>query len=483
MKKTCFLILLLIHSLSRTDAQTLVSDTLLGGKTSGELIAQFNFPFIQYGVNYYRITYTTQNVHGVTDTVSGLVVIPADTSKMYPRLVYTHGFASLKLDVPSFNVTQNGGEGSIGLLFGGLGFISLLPDYLGMGLGKGFHPAFHAASEALTSADMLRALKQFAALHNVHFNNQLFITGYSEGGHASMALHQLIQTRLSGEFAVTAATHLSGPYSMGEVMRQWTLNDSINNNVAWIPLTVLSYQEAYGNIYTNLSEVFKAPYFTPIGQYLSGMIDAGQMGSQLATLLITIEGSIRPFRMLQPAFQQAVLADPNHPYNIDLKRNNTYNWVPLAPMRIYYCSADEVIPYQNGVLALDTMIALGATNVSGSDVNSGAGHLDCVTPALTNTVFFFLPLRQIDTYVSTTEQQQIPILMEPNPAHQSVTLSHLNANGHVSIVDLNGQLMYNEDLHLDQITIDLSGFENGVFVIRYLSNGKTWQGKLVHYGF
>ncbi|MFN8280361.1 MAG: T9SS type A sorting domain-containing protein [Saprospiraceae bacterium] len=480
MKKTCVIILLFIQSLGLICAQNLVSDTLLGSKTLGELITQFNIPFIQYGVNYYRITYTTQNVHGMTDTVSGLVVLPSDTSKIYPRLVYTHGFASLKLDVPSFNVTQNGGEGSIGLLFGGLGFISLLPDYLGMGLGKGFHPAFHAASEASTSADMLRALKLFAALHHVHFNNQLFITGYSEGGHASMALHQLIQTKLTAEFAVTAATHLSGPYSIGEVMRQWTLNDSINNNVAWIPLTVLSYQQAYGNIYTNLSDVFKAPYFTPIGQYLSGTIDAGQMGSQLATSLINIEGSIRPFRMLQPAFQQAVLTDPNHPYIIDLKLNNTYLWVPLAPTRIYYCSADEVIPYQNGVLARDTMIALGASNLSGSDVNSSAGHLDCVTPALTNTVLFFLPLRQIDTYVSTTEQQQMPILMEPNPAHQFVTLSQLNGNGHLSIVDLNGRLMYKEDLHVDQTTIDLSGFENGVFVIRYLSNGKTWQAKLVH---
>ena len=74
----------------------------------------------------------------------------------------------------------------------------------------------------------------------------------------------------------------------------------------------------------------------------------------------------------------------------------------------------------------------------------------------------------------------MPILMEPNPAHQFVTLSQLNGNGHLSIVDLNGRLMYKEDLHVDQTTIDLSGFENGVFVIRYLSNGKTWQAKLVH---
>lgn len=483
MKKSWFFALFLLLAHGPLRAQNLVSDTLLGTKTAAELIAQFNFPFIQYGVNFYRIAYTTQNVQGIPDTVSGLVVIPTDTTKVYPRLVYTHGFASLKLDVPSFNVLQNGGEGSIGLLFGGLGFVSFLPDYLGMGLGKGFHPAFHAATEASTAADMLRAFKQYASLHHAHVNAQLFITGYSEGGHASMALHRLVQTQLSSEFAVTAATHLSGPYSIGEVMRQWTLNDSVNTNVAWIPLTVLSYQLAYGNIYTSLAEVFKAPYATPIGQYYSGDIDAGQMSSQLATLLLANEGSIRPFRMLQTAFQQAVLTDPNHPYNLDMKRNDTYHWAPMAPTRIYYCSADEVIPYQNGVLARDTMIALGASDIAGSDVNSSASHLDCVTPALTNTVFFFLPLRQIDTYVATHELTLSNITMEPNPANQSVTLRYLPGDGRLLIFDINGQLRYNADLNGDQISIDLSGFENGVFLMRYVSQGKSWQGKLVHQVF
>jgi hypothetical protein len=387
MKKRLLLVLLSIAFYTSLNAQHLVSDSLLGAKTQAELSTQFGLPFIQYGAKFYRITYTTTNVHGVLDTVSGLVAIPDAPTKVYPRLLYQHGFASLKLDVPSFNVTQNGGEGSIGLLFSGLGYASMLPDYLGMGLAKGFHPAFHAASEASTAVDMLRAFKEFVALHGVHVNDQLFVTGYSEGGHAAQALHRSIQTDLANEFVVTAATHMSGPYSMGEVMRSWTITDSVNTSVGWLPLTVLSYQSAYGNIFNQLTDVFKPSYAVPIGQYYAGAIDAQQMGTQLAALLIANEGSLRPFRMFQPAFQQAIQTNPNHPYNLALKLNNTYAWAPTAPTKIIYCKADEVIPYTNGVWAKDTMLARGAANLTYIDVNSTATHLDCVTPALTNTVF------------------------------------------------------------------------------------------------
>lgn len=483
MKKSYFFAPLFFVFSFSLSAQQLVSDTLLGTKTVSELTAQFGLPFIQYGVKYYRITYTTPDVHGVLDTVSGLVVLPDNPSKVFPRLVYTHGFASLKFDVPSFNVVQNGGEGTIGLLFSGLGYAAVLPDYLGMGLGKGFHPAFHAASEASTAADMLRAFDEFVVAHGAHVNDQLFVTGYSEGGHASMALHRLIQTELSDEFVVTAATHLSGPYSIGEVMRDWTLSDSVLSNVGWLPITVLSYQLAYGNIYNQLTDVFKAPYAAPIGQYYSGAIDASQLGTQLVTQLLANEGTLRPSRMLQPAFLQAVLTDPNHPYNVAMKLNNTYAWAPNAPTRIFYCAADEVIPYTNGVVAKDTMTALGAVDLMASDVSSTSNHLDCVTPALTNTIFFFIGYQQIGTFVSTADLSIQSLDMRPNPAGQSVVLNYLPGEGRLSISDINGRIRYEGAVSGNEYTVDLSGLENGIFFVRYLSDGKVWQGKLVHNGF
>lgn len=482
MNKFYFIALFALGFVVSLPAQQLVSDTLLGSRTKVELTSQFNLPFFQFDVKYYRITYTTKNVQGVLDTVSGLVVIPNDTTKIFPRLVYQHGFANLKLDVPSFNVSQIGGEGSIGLLFGGLGYVSLLPDYLGMGTAKGFHPAFHAASEASTALDMLRAFKQFITKYKgIRVNNQLFVTGYSEGGHAAMALQRSIETGLTNEFVVTAAAHSSGPYSMGEVMRSWTITDSVNTNVAWLPLTVLSYQSAYGNIYNQLTDVFKAAYAIPISQYYAGTIDARQMGIQLAALLMNNEGSLRPYRMFQPAFQQAILTNPNHPYNVALKLNDTYTWKAKAPTRLYYCKADEVIPYTNAIFAKDTMTALLATDLMTSDVNTNASHLDCVTNALTNTVFFFIVYQQVTNFVLATNNPTVESLeMYPNPATQSVILRNLTNSGKFSITDINGRVRLEEKVFGTEHVVDLSSLENGIFFVRYVTEGKVMQGKLIH---
>ena len=68
-------------------SQTLVSSTLLGSRTRAQLVSQFTLPLIQYGVKYYRITYTTNNLQGQLDTVSGLGCVPADPTPSFPRRV------------------------------------------------------------------------------------------------------------------------------------------------------------------------------------------------------------------------------------------------------------------------------------------------------------------------------------------------------------------------------------------------------------
>ena len=143
-------------------SQNLVSATFLGQKTKAELLAQFNnLPFIQYGAKYYSITYTTKSVQGAVDTASGLLAIPDNPTLKYSRLVYQHGTSGSRQDVPSINVLT-GGEGIVGQLFAGLGYVAFLPDYLGLGnTSKGFHPYVHAASEAWAAMDMLRAGEQF----------------------------------------------------------------------------------------------------------------------------------------------------------------------------------------------------------------------------------------------------------------------------------------------------------------------------------
>lgn len=317
----CGLFPTLLHS------QTLVSSTLLGSRTRAQLVSQFGVPLIQYGVKYYRITYTTNNLQGQLDTVSGLVCVPDDPTRIYPRVVYHHGTAGSKLGVPSFNVVS-GGEGVIGNLFAGMGYVAILPDLLGLGVSDGFHPYVHAASESWVAADMLRVLPAFAAQYGVHLNEQLFSTGYSQGGHSSMAFHRDVENTWQNEFEMTAAAHLSGPYSIAEVMRELILSDSVYFYPGYLPNTILSYQTVYGNLFGQLDEVFKQPYAAKIAEFYAGTISLSSLNDDLIDLLEANEGASRPLRMLQSDILQEIIADPGHPFNVALKDNNVYAWAP-----------------------------------------------------------------------------------------------------------------------------------------------------------
>lgn len=425
-------------------AQNLVSVTFLGSKTQAQLTAEFNVPFIQFGARYYRVTYTTLNLAGQPDTVSGLISVPDNAAKVYPRLVYQHGTSGSTQDVPSVNVLQ-GGEGRIGWLFAGLGYVALMPDYLGLGVSDDvFHPYVHAESEASVALDMLRALPAFADQYQVHVNSQLFVTGYSQGGHAAMALQRAIELDPTGEFDVTASAPMSGPYSIGEVMRALILSDEVYYYPAYIPNTALSYQTAYGNIFSQLTDIFKPVYAAPIQQFYLGNMTLSDLNTQLISLLVANEGACIPTQMIQPDVLAAVQADPEHPINQALRANDVYHWAPQAPTRLFYCMSDDQVPFENSLLARDTMQALGAADLLASDVSPSSNHGECVVPALTQTLFFFLAFQQIGTATSTSAPLAEVLTLSPNPADESFTFDNGSAQAVFKAYTADGRLCWQQ---------------------------------------
>lgn len=462
-------------------SQNLISSTPLGTKTQAQLYTQFNnLPFIQFGAKYYAIAYTTPDVHGVLDTVTGLLAIPDDNARIYPRLVYQHGTSGSKQDVPSINVVTNG-EGQLGQLFAGLGYVALLPDYLGLGnISRGFHPYVHAASEASAAMDMLRAVDQFCQQNQVYTNEELFVTGYSQGGHGAMALHRAIENDPNHEFTVTAAAPMSGPYSVSGVMRQLILSDEVYYYPAYIPNTALSYQTVYGNLFSDLTEVFKPVYAAPIAQFYAGEIGLSDLNETLINLLIANEGASRPFRMLQPDIVQSISNNPNHPINLALVDNNTYNnWTPQAPMRLFYCMNDDQVPFANSLLAKDSLTAIGAPDFQALDVMPSANHGQCVVPAVTGTVFFFLGFQHIGT-VGTKEATTFGKLeLAPNPANDWLELKDLSMDGVLEVFDLQGKRMASLNLAAGSHRLPLETLPNGLFLLRFTAKGKCWMEQLV----
>jgi acetyl esterase/lipase len=451
--------------------QQLVSASLLGQKSKTELLVQFNnLPFIQFGAKYYRVTYTTKSVQGVPDTASGLLVVPDNPNRLYPRLVYQHGTSGSKQDVPSINVLS-GGEGILGQLFAGLGYVAFLPDYLGLGnVSKGFHPYVHAASEAWAALDMLRAGEEFLQQQSVQTNQQIFVAGYSQGGHAAMALHRAIELEHPNEFSVTAAAPMSGPYSISGVMRDLILTDKLYYYPAYIPNTALSYQTVYGNLFNDVEEIFRQPYADLVQDFYEGKTTLSALNTGLIALLTANEGDSYPFRMLQPDLVQAVQNDPNHPVNLALADNDTYNnWLPKAPMRLFYCTADDQVPYLNSIVAQNALVAVGAPDFATNDVMPTANHGECVVPAMTGTVIFFLGFQQIGTVGTAEAAQGLRATLFPNPAPEAVYVSGLESPCQYRLFDSRAQPIGSGTLAPGDNRLDISALPSGIYWLQLQS--------------
>jgi hypothetical protein len=449
-------------------SQNLVSATLNGARTKAQITSLFSLNLVRNGAKYYKLTYSSKDAKGQLDTLSGLMVIPDDLKFTYPSLVYQHGTSDCKKCVPSSYGSTGGEEGQLGLLFAGLGYVAVLPDYVGMGEGRGFQTYVHDATTVSATEDMMKAVKEWTAQNGVITNDQLFITGYSQGGYASMAYHQHVQ-KASGATAVTAAAHLSGPYSLSGVMRDLSLGEAAYNYPAYVPNTVLGFNEVY-NIYNDLGEFFKPEYVGDISSYYNGTLSLFNMNARLVQKLIANTGASVGGRLIRDEVMADIRSNPNHKLNQILKENDLFRWKPESPTRIFYCKADDQVPYLNSVVARDSMYARGTSNtlLQVADINSNANHSTCFTPALTNTLLFFLSFQRITT---STQDGTISDLMTlyPNPTSDYVFLKGDIEVTQVIIWDLEGKQIINTSYYSGDV-ISTKDLESGTYIVTLIND-------------
>ncbi|MFK7935299.1 MAG: T9SS type A sorting domain-containing protein [Saprospiraceae bacterium] len=476
MQKIILLFLTLI-SFNCMNAQELISSELLGNISEAQLSFISPIP-PNHGVDLYKVLYTTPDVQGVKDTASGLLCVP-DVAGTFPLLAYQHGTVGGPEDVPS---NRRGGF-ELAVFFASQSFVTSAADFLGLGEARGFHPYVHAATEASAAIDMAYAVQDFIEMEaDYTLNEQLFITGYSQGGHASMAMHREIEQNLSDQFNIAAASHMSGPYSVSGVMRDLILSDEPYGTVAYLPNTVLGYQTAYGNIYNDLSEVFKEPYLTNIREFEAGTIELFELNDTLKTLLTEEVGATITKAMVQEDYMQALVDDPDHPANIALRDNDVFDWTPQAITRIYYCLADDQVPFRNSIVADSVMNANGALDVQAFNVGDNLDHGGCVIPAVTATLDVFLREQEFSTDVNDIADSEIARFY-PNPASEQLFVEFKDNDFirmQLEITDLSGKLQQRTVVESNGVAkLDIANLAEGIYLVKMITDAGFRTQKLV----
>lgn len=466
----CFLFIILIsNSLS---SQEIVSINHIKSWSKAEISAQF-FINAQYDVDLYKVTYITKNIALERDTASGVLSIPYDNQAKFPILVYEHGTVGDRHDVPS----EGSGEQSVTVAYASNGYHCLAPDYIGLGVSKGLHPYLDPDSEAWATIDMIRAVKTLTPTHDIHFNEQLFITGYSQGGHAAMATCRALQDE--EDLVLTAAAPMSGPYNVSRAMKQFTLGDDPYYFCGYLGSVFLTAKFVNPELMAGIEveDIFKPEYATLIRQFENEQKGLFVINNEMINLLNTNEGVVKPKLMFKDDIRSTIINDNNHPLHQALELMNVDNWTPEAPVKFLYCTSDDQVTYKNAIWTDSLMSANGADNVSSTDVYAAGTHSSCVLPATIQMGNFFSQFQEIGVVgIDVTQNEMFSIY--PNPTSNNIQLNITKdnlQNTTVRIVNLDGKIVKEKQLSKEkqEHKISIADLNDGCVIVQIIRDNEV----------
>jgi len=369
---------------NNTPRTYLVSSTLVKSHTKETIAAlwkRHHIPKIalpiKNDVDIYEIIYRAPWIDSSTwINCSGIVYVPK-TKKKPATFMFGHGTEIRK----GRSVSDEDSQQGICLGMATDGYLALYPDYYGIGKGDGPHLYQHAWSEGMAFLYMLYAVEEMKKNLNIETNGQLFLTGYSQGGHASFAAQKYIEAAHDPRFKVTAASPMSGAYDMTGEQAKYMFQEY--PRPFYLPYLIISYQTAYhiwntDNIYT----VFRAPYDTLLQGFFGPIRNKGY--DDLDKVMPKI-----PSEVVRPELVNSFKSDPNFAFLKRLHENNLTNWKPEAPVQLCFCEGDREVNYKNSIAAYDSITARGKKDIKLNNLSDHLDHNTCAAFAVLATKAFF----------------------------------------------------------------------------------------------
>lgn len=315
-------------------------------------------------VQVVALNYATVGAKGEDGAnASGVLLMPAGDDPACagpaPLVAYARGTNALK--TRTLADPNDGETASLIAFFAAQGYAVVATDYLGYAKSNyAYHPYLHADSEASSVIDSVRAA---ASVAGDRLSGQLMFTGYSQGGHASMAAQRAAEAQDPIEgFDVIAGAHLAGPYNLGTAL---SLPTPTAGAQLFLPFMVTAWQHTYGNIYDKASDAFQTPYDSAIESWFPTL----NLTELYTNLRMDLPAASALDLIMQPEFMAKTRSQSNALYQAGVN-NSFLGWTPTAPVLLCGGAGDPVVPpaiHQN-VLKAD-FDARNVIHVSSVDVD------------------------------------------------------------------------------------------------------------------
>jgi dipeptidyl aminopeptidase/acylaminoacyl peptidase len=305
-----------------------------------------------------KVIYNTE-YKGDKLVASGIFLVSDNYNPDYPTVIYTHGTIT-ENGAPSLTVAaRSSKEIMLGMaLASAFNCAVLMPDYIGYGESADVaHPYIHAPSLAQASLDLIRAFKEYAdTAQQLSFNNNIFITGYSEGGYAAVALQKKIQEEAPADLRIEKVVAGSGPYDnvamVQECLKQTAdLSAKFVSSYLW---TLGMYKNDYG---------YSKEYAAIFSDADNAVLQAS--GYDLAySHPEKLEINTNPALLFKQEFIAGVRDSTDTELLRILADNSFTDFAPNDSLLLVYGTADDWVLPTNSINTYDAMSAKGCKVMS-----------------------------------------------------------------------------------------------------------------------
>jgi pimeloyl-ACP methyl ester carboxylesterase len=299
----------------------------------------------------------------LTGSTSGLVWVPFTWGwpKKFPIISYQHGTQVYRYCAPSrFNANplailgspdltgalQNYVECIVGGLMASAGYIVVMPDYQGFGDSTVPHPYVHLSLGASVKDMVTWAKGYFTWPRAARAGSAVYLTGYSEGGYATMA--GALALNAVG-VSPTMVVPCDGAYDLSGTMLSVMLDDKIDPVPSYLLYTAAGYKAAKtGVVYSSFLELKYEDILTdqhPFdGDHTNAYVDNLDLPAYAGDMVLGWPYST-------PADRPDALKPGGAVYDLLLANNSWNGWGTLVKPVFVHCPVDDVVPYANAYVA------------------------------------------------------------------------------------------------------------------------------------
>ena len=362
----------------------------------------------QCSVSIYRLRYNTVGGAGEATDAGAAIFVPSgggpSCSNSRPVLLYAHG-TSLQKSYDMADIANNTEARLVAAVFAAQGFIVVAPNYTGYGGSSlGYHPYLDRVAQSADMIDALRAARGSFNAIGVRDSGKLLVSGYSQGGYVALATQRAMQEQGGGEFTLTAASGMSGPYALSRFGDELFGGAPRNGATVIVPMIINAGQHASAALYRTPADIYEAQYTGTITDLVPGTLGSSDLVSQgklPASALFAADslpqaagytGYFGANNLIRSDYRAGYLADlaahpceagsatplacaPQHMLRKWLVRNDLRSYTPAAPTLLCGGHGDPTVPYFNTTSASAYFQARGS-KVTELDIDDTPGLND-----------------------------------------------------------------------------------------------------------